>query len=67
MYYYCYEAVKSFVTKQGQGPIAIAQSMISGTVAGAAVVIATHPIWTVNVIIKMHLNKILKTIIDISY
>lgn len=61
MYYYCYEAVKSFITKQGQGPITTAQSMISGTVAGAAVVVATHPIWTVNVIIKMYPQQNIKS------
>ncbi|KAL9548895.1 hypothetical protein MBANPS3_005460 [Mucor bainieri] len=48
VYYYCYEAVKKLVTKQGQGPITTTQSMLSGSLAGIAVVIATHPIWTVN-------------------
>ncbi|KAL7316962.1 hypothetical protein PS15m_003379 [Mucor circinelloides] len=48
VYYYCYEAVKKLVTKQDQGPITTTQSIISGSLAGIAVVIATHPIWTVN-------------------
>lgn len=46
VYYYFYEAVKHRFTKGSA--VSTTQSMISGTIAGAAVVAATHPIWTVN-------------------
>lgn len=47
VYYYFYEAAKHRFTNGS--PVSTTQSMISGTIAGAAVVAATHPIWTVNV------------------
>lgn len=52
VYYYCYEAVKAIFEKaKGKGkPMSTSESMISGALAGCAVVLATHPIWTVNVI-----------------
>lgn len=51
VYYYCYEAVKAIFEKaKGKGkPMSTAESMLSGAIAGSAVVLATHPIWTVNV------------------
>lgn len=49
VYYYCYEALKKILTKDGQRPFTTGQSMIAGSIAGTAVVFATHPIWTVNV------------------
>lgn len=51
VYYYCYEAVKAIFEKtKGKGkPMSTPESMISGALAGCAVVLATHPIWTVNV------------------
>lgn len=51
VYYYCYEAVKAVFEKaKGKGkPMSTAESMLSGAIAGSAVVLATHPIWTVNV------------------
>ncbi|KAI9490787.1 mitochondrial carrier domain-containing protein [Zychaea mexicana] len=50
VYYYCYEAVKAIFEKaKGQGkPMSTGESMLSGAIAGSAVVLATHPIWTVN-------------------
>ncbi|CAO3675929.1 unnamed protein product [Rhizopus stolonifer] len=50
VYYYCYEAVKAIFEKtKGKGkPMSTSESMISGALAGCAVVLATHPIWTVN-------------------
>ncbi|KAI9260149.1 mitochondrial carrier domain-containing protein [Sporodiniella umbellata] len=50
VYYYCYEAVKAIFEKaKGKGqPMSTSESMISGAIAGCAVVLATHPIWTVN-------------------
>ncbi|KAI8333203.1 mitochondrial carrier domain-containing protein [Choanephora cucurbitarum] len=50
VYYYCYEAVKSIFEKtKGKGkPMSTAESMLAGALAGSAVVLATHPIWTVN-------------------
>ncbi|KAG0750410.1 hypothetical protein G6F60_000488 [Rhizopus arrhizus] len=50
VYYYCYEAVKAIFEKaKGKGkPMSTSESMISGALAGCAVVFATHPIWTVN-------------------
>ncbi|KAI8997510.1 mitochondrial carrier domain-containing protein [Pilobolus umbonatus] len=50
VYYYCYEAVKSIFEKaKGKGqPMSTGESMLSGAIAGCAVVLATHPIWTVN-------------------
>ncbi|KAI7878277.1 mitochondrial carrier [Lichtheimia hyalospora FSU 10163] len=50
VYYYCYEAVKAVFEKaKGKGkPMSTAESMLSGAIAGSAVVLATHPIWTVN-------------------
>ncbi|GAA5816341.1 hypothetical protein MFLAVUS_009869 [Mucor flavus] len=50
VYYYCYETVKSVFEKaKGQGkPMSTGESMLSGAIAGCAVVMATHPIWTVN-------------------
>ncbi|KAI9023489.1 mitochondrial carrier domain-containing protein [Phycomyces nitens] len=50
VYYYCYEAVKAIFEKtkpRGQ-PMSTSESMLSGAIAGATVVLATHPIWTVN-------------------
>lgn len=46
-----YETVKSIFEKaKGQGkPMSTGESMLSGAIAGCAVVMATHPIWTVNV------------------
>jgi hypothetical protein len=51
VYYYCYEAVKAIFEKtKGNGkPMSTGESMLSGALAGCAVVLATHPIWTVNV------------------
>lgn len=51
VYYYCYEAVKAIFEKaKGAGkPMSTAESMLSGAIAGCAVVLATHPIWTINV------------------
>jgi adenine nucleotide transporter 17 len=51
VYYYCYEAVKSIFEKaKGKGkPMSTGESMLAGALAGCAVVLATHPIWTVNV------------------
>ena len=51
VYYYCYEAVKAVFEKaKGQGkPMSTGESMLAGALAGSAVVLATHPIWTVNV------------------
>jgi hypothetical protein len=51
VYYYCYEAVKAaFEKAKGKGtPMTTPQSMAAGAIAGAAVVLATNPIWTVNV------------------
>ncbi|KAI7907154.1 mitochondrial carrier domain-containing protein [Cokeromyces recurvatus] len=50
VYYYCYEAVKAIFEKaKSKGkPMSTAESMLSGAIAGCAVVFATHPIWTVN-------------------
>ncbi|KAG1169695.1 hypothetical protein G6F70_008192 [Rhizopus microsporus] len=50
VYYYCYEAVKAIFEKaKGKGkPMSTAESMAAGAIAGCAVVLATHPIWTVN-------------------
>jgi adenine nucleotide transporter 17 len=48
VYYYCYEAVKA-VYQKSKRPIGTLESMVCGTIAGIAVVLATHPIWTVNV------------------
>ncbi|KAI9287929.1 mitochondrial carrier domain-containing protein [Umbelopsis sp. AD052] len=50
VYYYCYEAVKAaFEKAKGKGtPLTTAQSMAAGALAGAAVVLATNPIWTIN-------------------
>ncbi|KAI8391541.1 mitochondrial carrier domain-containing protein [Radiomyces spectabilis] len=50
VYYYCYEAVKSIFEKtKGKGkPMSTPESMLAGALAGCAVVLATHPIWTVN-------------------
>lgn len=50
VYYYCYEAVKAIFEKaKGKGkPMSTGESMLSGAIAGCAVVMATHPIWTVN-------------------
>ncbi|KAG0170222.1 hypothetical protein DFQ28_005061 [Apophysomyces sp. BC1034] len=50
VYYYCYEAVKSVFEKaKGKGkPMSTGESMLAGAIAGCAVVLATHPIWTVN-------------------
>ncbi|KAL0093995.1 mitochondrial carrier domain-containing protein [Phycomyces blakesleeanus] len=50
VYYYCYEAVKAIFEKtkpRGQS-MSASESMLSGAIAGATVVLATHPIWTVN-------------------
>lgn len=51
VYYYCYEAVKTVFEKaKGKGkPMSTSESMLAGAIAGSAVVMATHPIWTVNV------------------
>lgn len=51
VYYYCYEAVKAVFEKaKGAGkPMSTPESMLSGALAGCAVVLATHPIWTINV------------------
>lgn len=51
VYYYCYEAVKAIFEKaKGKGtPMSTAESMLSGAIAGSAVVLATNPIWTINV------------------
>ncbi|KAI8071653.1 mitochondrial carrier domain-containing protein [Gongronella butleri] len=50
VYYYCYEAVKSVFEKaKAKGnPMSTGESMLAGALAGSAVVLATHPIWTVN-------------------
>ncbi|KAF7724107.1 hypothetical protein EC973_001291 [Apophysomyces ossiformis] len=50
VYYYCYEAVKAVFEKaKSKGkPMSTGESMLAGAIAGCAVVIATHPIWTVN-------------------
>ncbi|OBZ89534.1 Mitochondrial substrate carrier family protein Q [Choanephora cucurbitarum] len=50
VYYYCYEAVKSIFEKtKGKGKsMSTGESMLAGALAGSAVVLATHPIWTVN-------------------
>ncbi|KAI9304265.1 mitochondrial carrier domain-containing protein [Cunninghamella echinulata] len=50
VYYYCYEAVKAVFEKaKGAGKsMTTAESMLAGALAGSAVVVATHPIWTVN-------------------
>ncbi|KAL1928953.1 hypothetical protein VTP01DRAFT_2012 [Rhizomucor pusillus] len=50
VYYYCYEAVKTVFEKaKGKGkPMSTSESMLAGAIAGSAVVMATHPIWTVN-------------------
>ncbi|ORY99727.1 mitochondrial carrier domain-containing protein [Absidia repens] len=50
VYYYCYEAVKAVFeqAKTKNQPMSTAESMLSGAIAGSAVVLATHPIWTVN-------------------
>ncbi|ORE00890.1 mitochondrial carrier [Rhizopus microsporus var. microsporus] len=50
VYYYCYEAVKAIFEKaKSKGkPMSTAESMAAGAIAGCAVVLATHPIWTVN-------------------
>jgi adenine nucleotide transporter 17 len=51
VYYYCYETVKAIFEKaKGEGkPMSTPESMLSGALAGCAVVLATHPIWTINV------------------
>lgn len=53
VYYYCYEAVKAIFEKtKGVGKsMTTGESMLAGALAGSAVVLATHPIWTINVII----------------
>ncbi|CAO3646290.1 unnamed protein product [Cunninghamella blakesleeana] len=50
VYYYCYEAVKAIFEKtKGAGQaMTTGESMLSGAIAGSAVVLATHPIWTIN-------------------
>jgi adenine nucleotide transporter 17 len=50
VYYYCYEAVKAaFEKAKGRSVMSTPESMASGAIAGAAVVLATNPIWTINV------------------
>jgi adenine nucleotide transporter 17 len=51
VYYYCYEAVKAVFekAKTKNQQMSTAESMLAGAIAGSAVVLATHPIWTVNV------------------
>ncbi|KAI8343384.1 mitochondrial carrier domain-containing protein [Chlamydoabsidia padenii] len=49
VYYYCYEAVKAvFISAKPNQPMSTGESMLAGAMAGSAVVLATHPIWTVN-------------------
>jgi hypothetical protein len=53
VYYYCYEAVKAAFEKakakdKGMSMTTL-ESMAAGAIAGAAVVFATNPIWTINV------------------
>ncbi|SAL96050.1 hypothetical protein [Absidia glauca] len=50
VYYYCYEAVKAVFekAKTKNQQMSTAESMLAGAIAGSAVVLATHPIWTVN-------------------
>jgi adenine nucleotide transporter 17 len=56
VYYYCYEAAKAAYQKSKR-PIGTLESMVCGTIAGIAVVLATHPIWTVNVKPKKKKNN----------
>ncbi|KAI7861851.1 mitochondrial carrier domain-containing protein [Spinellus fusiger] len=49
IYYYCYEAVKASFEKSKKGrPMSAPESILSGAIAGCAVVFATNPIWTIN-------------------
>lgn len=50
VYYYCYESLKSTFSNGNRKQLTIKQSMLSSLLAGTAVVLTTHPIWTVNVI-----------------